>query len=56
MQVFHAGTIRDADNNIAAVGGRVLGVSATGKSVSEAQQKAYKVACKTWLLHTTHDS
>lgn len=46
MQVFHAGTIRDAEHNIAAVGGRVLGVSAMGKDVLEAQQNAYKVA--TW--------
>lgn len=41
-KVFHAGTARDAANNIAAVGGRVLGISATGKDVLEAQQNAYK--------------
>ncbi len=43
VQVFHAGTVRNGDSNIAAVGGRVLGVSATGKDVLEAQQNAYKV-------------
>ena len=46
VQVFHAGTARDAANNIAAVGGRVLGISATGKDVLEAQQNAYKVPDK----------
>jgi len=43
VQVFHAGTARDVANNLAAVGGRVLGISATGKDVLEAQQNAYKV-------------
>ena len=43
LQVFHAGTARDTDNNVVAVGGRVLGVSAIGKTVREAQQKAYTV-------------
>jgi len=47
VQVFHAGTARDAAHNIAAVGGRVLGISATGKDVLEAQQNAYKVPFKT---------
>ena len=52
VQVFHAGTARDAANNIAAVGGRVLGISATGKDVLEAQQNAYKVPDKhNRLLH-----
>lgn len=44
LQVFHAGTARDTDGNIVAAGGRVLGISAMGKTVLEAQQKAYKVA------------
>lgn len=47
MQVFHAGTARDVANNLAAVGGRVLGISATGKDVLEAQQNAYKVPDRT---------
>ena len=41
--MFHAGTARDASNNITAVGGRVLGVCAVGKDVLEAQQNSYKV-------------
>lgn len=40
LQVFHAGTRRDGDRYLAA-GGRVLCVTALGKSVSEAQQRAY---------------
>ena len=41
VQVFHAGTKADG-NRILANGGRVLAVTATGKSVSEAQALAYK--------------
>ncbi|WP_411339891.1 phosphoribosylamine--glycine ligase [Sphingopyxis sp. J-6] len=40
VRVFHAGTAR-ADNAIVAAGGRVLNVTATGKSVTEAQARAY---------------
>jgi phosphoribosylamine--glycine ligase len=39
--VFHAGTERSSDGRILATGGRVLGVSALGKSVAEAQARAY---------------
>ena len=39
--VFHAGTERSTDGRILATGGRVLGVSALGKSVAEAQARAY---------------
>ena len=38
--VFHAGTKQDGDK-IRAVGGRVLGVTALGATVREAQEKAY---------------
>ncbi|PHQ70835.1 MAG: phosphoribosylamine--glycine ligase [Sneathiella sp.] len=38
--VFHAGTIRK-DNRVFATGGRVLGITATGKTVKQAQEKAY---------------
>lgn len=38
--VFHAGTKRDGDN-ILANGGRVLGVTGLGKTVKQAQEKAY---------------
>ena len=41
--VFHCGTRRNASGEIEAHGGRVLAVSALGKSVREAQAKAYQV-------------
>jgi phosphoribosylamine--glycine ligase len=40
VRVFHAGTAR-TDGAIVAAGGRVLNVTATGKSVTEAQARAY---------------
>jgi len=40
VQVFHAGTAR-RDGKIVAAGGRVLNVTATGKTVRQAQQRAY---------------
>ena len=40
LHVFHAGTRRDGDRLLAA-GGRVLNVTALGKTVQEAQQRAY---------------
>lgn len=40
VRVFHAGTARQ-DGAIVAAGGRVLNVTATGKSVAEAQARAY---------------
>ena len=39
-KVFHAGTAMK-DGQVVSTGGRVLGVTATGKDVLEAQQKAY---------------
>jgi phosphoribosylamine--glycine ligase len=42
VQVFHAGTAKDDKGNIIATGGRVLGVTALAKTVSEAQALAYK--------------
>ncbi|HJZ42876.1 MAG TPA: phosphoribosylamine--glycine ligase [Hyphomicrobiaceae bacterium] len=41
VEVFHAGTRRDGDR-LLAVGGRVLSVTARGKTVSEAQRRAYE--------------
>jgi len=41
VKVFHAGTALK-DGKVVATGGRVLGVSAIGKTVSEAQARAYK--------------
>ena len=41
VKIFHAGTKREGDRVVAA-GGRVLDVTATGKTVKEAQARAYK--------------
>ena len=40
--VFHAGSKFDAEGNILTNGGRVLGVTATGKDLTEARANAYK--------------
>ena len=40
VEIFHAGTAREADSIVAA-GGRVLGVTARGQTIAEAQSKAY---------------
>jgi len=40
VEIFHAGTRRDG-NRLLAAGGRVLGVTARGKTVAEAQARAY---------------
>ncbi|XP_002963676.2 phosphoribosylamine--glycine ligase [Selaginella moellendorffii] len=42
VKVFHAGTDVDSDGHIVAVGGRVLGVTALGKDIAEAQNRAYQ--------------
>jgi phosphoribosylamine--glycine ligase len=41
VEIFHAGTV-SRDGNILANGGRVLSVSASGKTVREAQSRAYQ--------------
>jgi len=41
VEIFHAGTIAK-DGNILANGGRVLNVCASGKTVAEAQARAYQ--------------
>jgi len=41
-KVFHAGTALGGDGVLKATGGRVLNVTATGKSVREAQVRAYE--------------
>lgn len=41
-KVFHAGTALDANGQLVANGGRVLNVTATGPTVSEAQATAYR--------------
>ena len=45
VRVFHAGTARDGDTIVAA-GGRVLNVTATGRTVTEAQARAYAAVDK----------
>jgi phosphoribosylamine--glycine ligase len=45
VEIFHAGTARDGKRLIA-TGGRVLNVSARGKSVREAQLRAYAAVAK----------
>lgn len=42
LTVFHAGTAKNEDGEIVSIGGRVLGVSATGKTLREAHGKAYR--------------
>jgi phosphoribosylamine--glycine ligase len=41
VTVFHAGTKRGADGRLLADGGRVLNVTATGKTIAEAKAHAY---------------
>ena len=41
VEIFHAGTMAK-DGHILANGGRVLNVSASGKTVTEAQRRAYQ--------------
>jgi phosphoribosylamine--glycine ligase len=45
VQIFHAGTKRDG-NRILADGGRVLGVTARGPDIREAQERAYAAVDK----------
>jgi phosphoribosylamine---glycine ligase len=42
VEIFHAGTKRDADGNVIAAGGRVLGVTARGKDLAAATTRAYE--------------
>lgn len=45
VAVFHAGT-KVVDGQIVTAGGRVLGVTAVGKNISEAKDKAYEAIAK----------
>lgn len=40
-KLFHAGTATDGEGRLVAAGGRVLGVTALGADVAEAQRRAY---------------
>jgi phosphoribosylamine--glycine ligase len=42
--LFHAGTRRSDDGELVTAGGRVLGVTARGRSVGEARTRAYAAA------------
>ncbi len=41
VQIFHAGTARSENGDLVNCGGRVLNIVADGKTIEEAQQKAY---------------
>ena len=45
ITIFHAGTARQG-NDIVAVGGRVLNITATGRDVAQARERAYAAAAK----------
>lgn len=45
VTVFHAGTAKK-DGQIVSVGGRVLGVTALGDDIAEAQRRAYMAVDK----------
>ncbi|MEC7289132.1 MAG: phosphoribosylglycinamide synthetase C domain-containing protein, partial [Pseudomonadota bacterium] len=42
VTVFHAGTDKDSDGKLIAVGGRVLGITATGGDLRDAIERAYE--------------
>ncbi len=44
--VFHAGTKRGENGDLLSIGGRVLGVSAVGRTVADARAKAYEAVDK----------
>jgi phosphoribosylamine--glycine ligase len=46
VEIFHAGTAIGADGHLIANGGRVLNVSAIGRTVAEAQARAYAAVDK----------
>ena len=43
---FHAGTALDTKGEVTAVGGRVLGMTGVGKTIKEAQQRAYRAVAQ----------
>jgi len=46
VTIFHAGTALDANGTLVSTGGRVLGITAMGKTVQEARDKAYEAVDK----------
>ncbi|TXS55866.1 phosphoribosylamine--glycine ligase [Streptomyces sp. t39] len=51
--VLHAGTRQDGDTVVSA-GGRVLSVTATGKDLSEARERAYRAVARVRLAGSQH--
>jgi phosphoribosylamine--glycine ligase len=47
VKIFHAGTTMNSENNLVSAGGRVLGVTAVGKDIAEAQGCWRLVLCST---------
>ncbi len=46
VNIFHAGTAKDADGNFITNGGRVLGITANGDNLDKAIEKAYRAVGK----------
>jgi phosphoribosylamine--glycine ligase len=46
VMVFHAGTRPGASDGVVTAGGRVLGVTATGRSLSAARERAYEAVAR----------
>jgi len=46
VTVFHAGTALDENGQLVSIGGRVLGVTALGDNIAEAQRRAYMAVDK----------
>jgi phosphoribosylamine---glycine ligase len=46
VQIFHAGTKRNANGDIVTAGGRVLSVVATGADLEEARRRAYQAVAR----------
>jgi phosphoribosylamine--glycine ligase len=42
VDVLHAGTARDATGVVVSAGGRVLSVTATGRDLEQARERAYR--------------
>jgi len=46
VMVFHAGTKRDATRRVVTAGGRVLGVTAIGRDLAAARDRAYEAVAR----------
>jgi phosphoribosylamine--glycine ligase len=46
VEVFHAGTARESGGRLLAMGGRVLNISARGRTLAEARERAYAAVGK----------